>query len=462
MKIQVPAKKTDGGVGVRSHLHSFNHIPPTVVSDSSPNTDFQESALHTDKYNLTSILITAKPPGNNQRGITHALTSKVPIQKKVSLDEPHPKYKQKTDHISSFESKTENGTGLPNNLKASIETLSGMAMNDVRVHYNSSKPAMLQALAYTKGNDIHISPGQEKYLPHESWHVVQQKQGRVKSQFQTKGVAINAAKGLEREADEMGKRATHLSMNAQGSQGIRVNSSTIPWMEETKVGTVTSDTIRGTFAHTASLPVQTQRNSSIIPSGSVVQCASTMLRFSDRVNGNDKITATQHIRGGVHSFAKNWVLTNGAWNKIPPNAVCNHSRDYDEMAQAILLSIHDETLVDAVTTITGHYSTLEAKNQGVSVALAKHSKILNDIIATPGSDVNVDDVQDAFHYYLYKISDYPPNLFYWPNRTKTNPDEPKGEILKNGWVPRQKVTDTKRLQEEKKRLKKGRQDLTAI
>ncbi|MEM7041075.1 MAG: DUF4157 domain-containing protein [Bacteroidota bacterium] len=37
-----------------------------------------------------------------------------------------------------------------------------------------------QAHAYDQGTDIHIGPGQEKHLPHEAWHVVQQKQGRVR------------------------------------------------------------------------------------------------------------------------------------------------------------------------------------------------------------------------------------------------------------------------------------------
>ena len=32
-----------------------------------------------------------------------------------------------------------NNTGLPNNLKAGIENLSGLSMHDVKVHYNSSK-----------------------------------------------------------------------------------------------------------------------------------------------------------------------------------------------------------------------------------------------------------------------------------------------------------------------------------
>ena len=73
----------------------------------------------------------------------------------------------------------ENNTGLPDRLKAGVESLSGLAMDDVRVHYNSAKPAEVQALAYTQGTDIHVGPGQEQHLPHEAWHVAQQKQGRV-------------------------------------------------------------------------------------------------------------------------------------------------------------------------------------------------------------------------------------------------------------------------------------------
>ncbi|NDV67379.1 hypothetical protein D0T66_00510 [Dysgonomonas sp. 25] len=45
-------------------------------------------------------------------------------------------------------------------------------MDDVRVHYNSAKPAQLQALAYAQDTDIHIAPGQEQHLPHEVWYVV--------------------------------------------------------------------------------------------------------------------------------------------------------------------------------------------------------------------------------------------------------------------------------------------------
>ena len=123
-----------------------------------------------------------------------------------------------------------NLTGLPDRLKSNLEALSGLSMDAVRVHYNSSKPAQLHALAYAQGTDIHIGPGQERHLPHEAWHVVQQAQGRVRPTLQmAAGVAVNDDAGLEREADVMGGRVTCLEplswkaeqptqLHSQGSQ----------------------------------------------------------------------------------------------------------------------------------------------------------------------------------------------------------------------------------------------------
>lgn len=102
-----------------------------------------------------------------------------------------------------------NQTGLPDRLKAGIENLSGLSLDDVHVHYNSSKPARLAALAYTQGTDIHVGPGQEKHLAHEAWHVVQQRQGRVRPTMQFEGVALNDDTALEQEADVMGRHASH-------------------------------------------------------------------------------------------------------------------------------------------------------------------------------------------------------------------------------------------------------------
>jgi Domain of unknown function (DUF4157) len=104
-----------------------------------------------------------------------------------------------------------NNTGLPDNLKTGIENLSGHSMDDVKVHYHSAKPAQLQAHAYAQGTDIHLASGQEQHLPHEAWHVVQQKQGRVKPTAQLESaVNINDDQKLEREADVMGARAIQL------------------------------------------------------------------------------------------------------------------------------------------------------------------------------------------------------------------------------------------------------------
>ncbi len=100
-----------------------------------------------------------------------------------------------------------NNTGMPDNLKSGIESLSGIDISDVRVHHNSSKPAQLNALAYAQGNDIHLASGQEHHLPHEAWHTVQQRQGRVQPTMQMEGQQINDDAGLEREADVMGARA---------------------------------------------------------------------------------------------------------------------------------------------------------------------------------------------------------------------------------------------------------------
>lgn len=131
-------------------------------------------------------------------------------------------------NVATTIQKKSNRTGLPDNLKAGIENLSGYAMDDVKVHYNSSKPAQLQAHAYAQGTDIHIASGQEKHLPHEAWHVVQQKQGRVQPTMQMKsGVKVNDNVGLEREADVMGNRA--MAIQAKNNSNVSYLLSDKPY-----------------------------------------------------------------------------------------------------------------------------------------------------------------------------------------------------------------------------------------
>ena len=135
----------------------------------------------------------------------------------IQLQDNRPRSVLQKKQVETFSNKEtpiqkkENNTGLPDNLKSGIENLSGYAMNDVKVHYNSAQPAQLNALAYAQGTDIHVAPGQERHLPHEAWHVAQQKQGRVQPTMQMKeGVPVNDDAGLEHEADVMGAKAMGL------------------------------------------------------------------------------------------------------------------------------------------------------------------------------------------------------------------------------------------------------------
>ena len=148
-------------------------------------------------------------------------------QKKYENDET-PLQTKKENTNNPHESKSNNKTGLPDRLKENIENLSGLGLDDVRVHYNSNKPKKLDALAYTYGTDIYVAPGQEKYLPHETWHAVQQKQGRVQPTMQVHGIDINDNKELEREADAIGEKAMQMvSKSSKVKKGYEIQQQNL-------------------------------------------------------------------------------------------------------------------------------------------------------------------------------------------------------------------------------------------
>jgi hypothetical protein len=141
--------------------------------------------------------------------------------------------------------KRENNNRMPDNLKAGVENLSGLSMDNVRVHYNSDKPAQVGALAYTQGTDIHVAPRQEKHLPHEAWHVVQQAQGRVQPTTQMQGVNVNDDVGLEKEADEMGSKAIQMIVDKTVQKAeICKEKKDVKVLERKILGTMTNRTIQ--------------------------------------------------------------------------------------------------------------------------------------------------------------------------------------------------------------------------
>lgn len=161
--------------------------PPPVGPDTAQLRQLQAAA-------------NASPQVSQLRALQAAASNSPQVQQSAQL-------MQAVGQSTAPVQRKENKTGMPDQLKSGIESLSGMSMDDVKVHHNSSKPASMDALAYAQGNDIHLGAGQEKHLAHEAWHVVQQRQGRVKPTTEAGGQAVNDDAGLENEADVMGAKA---------------------------------------------------------------------------------------------------------------------------------------------------------------------------------------------------------------------------------------------------------------
>ncbi len=89
-----------------------------------------------------------------------------------------------------------------------MEARSGISLLDVRVHPDSPLPGRIRAAAYATADEIHLGPGQGRQLAHEAWHVVQQRQGRVRPTASFDGVQVNRSGPLEHEADRVGRLAS--------------------------------------------------------------------------------------------------------------------------------------------------------------------------------------------------------------------------------------------------------------
>ena len=286
-----------------------------------------------------------------------------------------------------------NRTGLPENIKAGIENLSGFSMDDVKVHYNSSKPAQLQALAYTQGTEIHIGPGQEKHIPHEAWHVVQQKQGRVKPTIQRKGFGINEEEALEREAEEKGKEAF-----------LRPKPITSTQEPQRKTGQEKTRSAAG--------EIRQQDNTKPSPREVVQRKTVLWLRTKEVKPSQDVITRVIHQREGVSTKAKKEALQRD-WESVPDGSIANHFISYKILKDTLIsfgrsmtVSNYMQLLFDAYCYL---YDTSTAE---------KHSGTIESILWTNRLGTYEEKyVNNAVHYLLYKICDTPKNLFYWPETT---------------------------------------------
>lgn len=124
------------------------------------------------------------------------------------------------------------GSPLPAPLLAKMEAAFGADFSGVRVHVGP-QAARIGAIAFTTGNDLYFAPGRyqpgsvqgQQLIGHELAHVIQQRQGRVRTPHS--GVAVVSDRALEAEADRLGMRA---AMHAGPSAPQPVQRSAAPLM----------------------------------------------------------------------------------------------------------------------------------------------------------------------------------------------------------------------------------------
>lgn len=134
---------------------------------------------------------------------------------------------------------------LPKVLQSNIEASFGQDFSDVDIQKNSQKALELNALAFTQGENIHFAPGQfnpasetgRNLIGHEFTHIAQQRSGVVKpTRVMAKGLAVNENKGLESEADQMGKKAARgESLAKYQSPGLGIRNYLRPLQAKSNV-----------------------------------------------------------------------------------------------------------------------------------------------------------------------------------------------------------------------------------
>lgn len=126
-----------------------------------------------------------------------------------------------------------NTTGMPDQVKAKMETSMGEDFSDVKIKTNSAQAEQAGALAYAQGNEVHFASGQynpnsmegQKLLGHELSHVKQQREGRVKPTANVNGMAVNDDKSLENEADRMGDKAAQAKVDPAATTQLKKSGS---------------------------------------------------------------------------------------------------------------------------------------------------------------------------------------------------------------------------------------------
>ena len=123
------------------------------------------------------------------------------------------------------------GQPLPQAVLAKMEAAFGADFSGVRVHVGP-QAARIGAVAFTMGDDLYFAPGKfqpesaqgQQLIGHELAHVIQQRQGRVRSPGS--GIAVVQDRALEAEADRLGMRAaSHIAPRGATVQAKRASDA---------------------------------------------------------------------------------------------------------------------------------------------------------------------------------------------------------------------------------------------
>jgi Domain of unknown function (DUF4157) len=244
--------------------------------------------------------------------------------------------------------------GMPTDLSAGFAATTGHDLSDVNVHYNSSKPAEVGALAYAHGNDIYLGTGQEQHLPHEAAHIIQQREGRVQANTAVHGMAVNNDKDLESEADRIGTEATQMKAGEASASSISNKAD--------KSGRPAQ--LRGKDA-----PIQRLIKSSYPWQSVVANCSVATLRSAPRMEANNAIAwPTSGTRLTVNSESTGWLNVTVEINGRTQTGFIYHNLVDDAVAASLTSMVGQEATW--VPSGAGSGNTFEAWASAATEAAA--------------------------------------------------------------------------------------------
>ena len=107
------------------------------------------------------------------------------------------------------------GKPLPNKLLFAAKSLTGLSLENVDVIYDSPKTEQYQSDGFVKNNEIHLAKGNKGLIGHETWHMIQRIQNRVRTGEKTNPhFTINKNKNLENEAHIMGDKLMRMNIGS--------------------------------------------------------------------------------------------------------------------------------------------------------------------------------------------------------------------------------------------------------